>query len=49
VGLINWIKGKLCTNNSGHVPTKRYNGMTVDGYVCGVCGYEWYEKKQRNN
>ena len=41
----NWIKGKLCTNKGGHVPHRRYNGMTVVGFECEICGYQCLDNK----
>lgn len=41
----NWMRGKLCTSPTGHVAKRRYIGMSVDGYVCTLCGYRWYEDK----
>jgi len=46
MGLRNWIKGKLCTNKTGHEPRQRYDGLSVIGYECRYCGYRWYEKRK---
>ncbi len=34
-------------NSSKHFPVENYTGMTVTGYTCHGCGYEWYKKRKR--
>lgn len=41
----NWLRGKSCTSNTGHVPVCTYYGMAVRGYMCKICKYRWYEDK----
>jgi len=42
----NWIKPLFC-NLPKHAPLLRYSGMCKLGYVCEICGYEWYENRVR--
>jgi hypothetical protein len=46
----NWFLGVFVhkKNDPKHFPVERYTGMSVIGYKCHGCGYEWYEKRKRS-
>jgi len=43
----NFMKKWFCKLPT-HDPIVRYNGMSVIGYKCTGCGYEWYEDRGRD-
>jgi len=43
--MFNWLKKFFCKEKN-HIPKIQYSGLSVIGYICGSCGYQWYENKE---